>query len=911
MADIRCPMCGKSNPAERETCRYCSARLKPLVAPPNPPAKPGPEEAPDWLSSFRDGNAPGGQEDLGQASSFDGESEAPDWLSRLGGDSTQPSAESSDLPDWFTSPDSAAQSTPAQESTPAPGFSQGDEPALPDWFSTSKTESGLLDWLSAADETPQAENPASEPAAPDWMSSIQDSSSPQPSWLSDSSEPATPEDQPTQGFDFTALNTPAFGSEPAEDSGEDESSNWLSDDQDNAEWLSQPESKAAPETPPAAEAGSSRLPDWLSSLGTGETDDSQAEAGDSDWLSRVRARRDADQERDEQAGPEGENAAAPAAGMPDWLSELNAAIPQGQDAQGAAPVSPFLGSSDSGDDLSFDWLAGEVSQANQIGEEKNALEASLTSPAGAPTGAPAGVPAGDDDTPDWLKSLNNDFNQSSNRFAPGATAVLPDLPEDNPPASAAFSTEGDAPDWLADLSETAGTPAQPGSVPAFVIDEEPTGAPDEPVQEETFSALPDWLSGVSAEDSSPIIQSEGEPESAPDLEPASLPTWLEAMRPVEGVTLEPFKDTSDSRVENAGPLAGLRGALPAEIDIKGVQTPPPYTIKLPVSADLDSRLSVLKELLEAETRSQPAPKPAALSANLVVRALVFLFLLAAVIWSLYVGPLASTQFTPLSSSQAAQDFQIQVLSLSSGSRVLLALDYEPGYAAEINNALQPVLGHLQNQGVFVTALSTSVTGALLAEQAQANLEASSGLTGPKITNLGYLPGGPAGLAAFALNPAGILPVDIQADQGWAEAGMNPAAGLDNFNLVLVATDNAKTVNMWAEQLGPLLAQKRIALLMISSAQAEAVVQPYYATNPRLVSGYLGSLGDAQYFAAATGETLPQPGGLPTGSLQNSYAAAVLATVLLVIFGNLFNLGLSLFSTQKQAKPGTPRGEVKA
>jgi hypothetical protein len=43
MADVRCPMCSRLNPAERDTCQYCEARLKPLIAGQNPApeSKPG------------------------------------------------------------------------------------------------------------------------------------------------------------------------------------------------------------------------------------------------------------------------------------------------------------------------------------------------------------------------------------------------------------------------------------------------------------------------------------------------------------------------------------------------------------------------------------------------------------------------------------------------------------------------------------------------------------------------------------------------------------------------------------------------------------------------------------------------------------------------------------------------------
>ncbi len=61
MADVRCPMCGKTNPAEAESCRYCQARLKPL--------RPGGEDGavfgnqmgddgPDWLRELRSDSPP-------------------------------------------------------------------------------------------------------------------------------------------------------------------------------------------------------------------------------------------------------------------------------------------------------------------------------------------------------------------------------------------------------------------------------------------------------------------------------------------------------------------------------------------------------------------------------------------------------------------------------------------------------------------------------------------------------------------------------------------------------------------------------------------------------------------------------------------------------------------------------------
>jgi hypothetical protein len=46
VANVRCPMCGKANPADLDECRFCGARLKPLIASTpvdSQPIKPGEE----------------------------------------------------------------------------------------------------------------------------------------------------------------------------------------------------------------------------------------------------------------------------------------------------------------------------------------------------------------------------------------------------------------------------------------------------------------------------------------------------------------------------------------------------------------------------------------------------------------------------------------------------------------------------------------------------------------------------------------------------------------------------------------------------------------------------------------------------------------------------------------------------
>ncbi len=85
MADVRCPMCGKSNPENLEICQYCQARLKPLHISPSDAGSEKPsqssgsevpgsdESAPEWLRSLRL------EEEINELEEPSAGDEMPDW----------------------------------------------------------------------------------------------------------------------------------------------------------------------------------------------------------------------------------------------------------------------------------------------------------------------------------------------------------------------------------------------------------------------------------------------------------------------------------------------------------------------------------------------------------------------------------------------------------------------------------------------------------------------------------------------------------------------------------------------------------------------------------------------------------------------------------------------------------------
>ena len=115
MANIRCPMCSKTNPPDAETCAFCGARLKPVREPGFIPGQPGAgfasEDEPGWLSGLRsdEGSQPENTESDAPAEPAELASNLPDWLSRIRDRArveTSPSNEpsvpgGSEDPDWM------------------------------------------------------------------------------------------------------------------------------------------------------------------------------------------------------------------------------------------------------------------------------------------------------------------------------------------------------------------------------------------------------------------------------------------------------------------------------------------------------------------------------------------------------------------------------------------------------------------------------------------------------------------------------------------------------------------------------------------------------------------------------------------------------------------------------------------
>jgi len=796
---VRCPMCGKPNPADAEVCRYCHARLKPL----RPGEIPQPQETsdlesnlPDWMRQIQEESAPAQAEadDLLQAFRDEveevlpeapatededlwaemgaEEDDLPDWLKSLGEETapeasapseTGPAAAEDDLPDWL------GDTAPADEETATDALG-GEEPAaepgeLPDWLETLGTEAA----------EPAAEAPVEEEGLPDWLSSAEPAAEETATDALGGEEPAA---EPGELPDW--LET--LGTEAAEPAAE-----VPAEEEDLPDWLSSAEpaakeiaSDALGGEEPAAEPG--ELPDWLETLGT-ETAEPAAEVpaeeeGLPDWLSSAEPA--AEKIASDALG--GEEPAAEPGELPDWLEALEASAEAGPEEAASLELEPI--------------------EAESEAEE---AEGSTAQPF---------VFEGEEDLEDLL---------------------------------------GETPDWLDLLSPDAA--------------EELT---------EDDHALPPPLTADEAEE--PL-----EEEATPSVLQGELPSWLEAMRPVTAAAAGAV--VGDEPVETQGPLAGLRGVItPPEPSMMKPGKVALVGGRLVLTEQQEAQVKALQALLDDEFDPQPPPKPPLISQQQALRWLIGGLLLLAALLPLLIPPLRPA--LPSKILPAALNAQRLVEEVPENAPVLLAVDYSPGFTSEMETASAPLLSDLLSKNVRLVVVSTQPTGPDLSTHLLTQALAWRGIPGENYINLGYLPGGTAGLYAFAHAPQLVFRRGAGTDNIWQTPALASVQRLADFAMVVVITEDAETARAWIEQVRPVL-DDDTPLIMVISAQAEPMVEPYYETASHQVHGLVTGLEGGMAYASLRGQTISSA----TQGQWGSYSYIVWVAVVLMVLAGLYNLAL--------------------
>lgn len=867
MADVRCPMCGKATPADLEECQHCHARLRPIweSAPTSGAADPDDQasDLPDWLKSLR---APDEPEAQPSESEPEEQGALPDWLGAL---RKQPGegggAPSDELADDLASRSDEGDASWMQE------FYVQDDLAGEETFSKQMNDALQPDdagWLSRIGSTPTEEERPPQPSDTlDWLTEL---------------EQAAPDLSPT-GDQSWSSRQDSQSLEPAEPLPD-----WLAQtDADLPEWLGQGETPPASETsdealfePPAVAA---ELPDWLQQASQGvqeATGPVDASIPETEWTKLEPLESAAPQASDEAAVnwlADEEEA------LPDWLfSEAPPADEPASPAESAVAASMFTEAQSPGEDLT-DWSIAE-----------------------------------DADLPDWLKPSPEAGEEEEIPSLLFNEEPLPDAAQ-APEKEELAAPEEEISPWLAGAEAAAAGVGSPFTVePAEEnlgwldelestysglspnVLEEPAVLPGEAERLglEPGSTLPGWLSEMPGEEGEPAL--EGDAEDGSELRAAELPSWLQAMRPVGVMTsaADLPGEPELQQIENAGPLAGLRGALPAEPDVSQVQKPPVYSVKLQVTETQQLQAELLRSLVDSEGQPRVlAGRPAIRSQDLI-RVVIAVLLIFPLVFTLLTGFPQTGLPAP---SLEIETVGRMIDSLPPGAPVLLAVDYQPGFSGEMDAVAAPVVRHLLERGVYLALVSTVSTGPVQAEHLLNQVQSSSGALQPlqaNTINLGYIPGGAAGLLAFARSPRQALPTNLSGERAWESAELQAVDSLAEFALVLVATENPDVARYWIEQVQPQLGMTPLVMLM--SAQAEPNIWPYYHAYPSQVQGLVGGLAGGAAYLARSGQS-----GLAS-RYWSPFNLGIAVAVVLMILGGILHLVMGQMARQKQKAGGEQR-----
>ena len=449
--------------------------------------------------------------------------------------------------------------------------------------------------------------------------------------------------------------------------------------------------------------------------------------------------------------------------------------------------------------------------------------------------------------PEWLQAAapSSTFEDAGTRDRSGSQKEMDwprsEFPAEPPKDELAFppQAEDQKPSALSSIEPPqpqSGTPFAREPVPGSTLAKDPLSDQD---MESLFTELPDWLSKPGADQlDSSTPSSPGSTSEA--ISPASLPSWVQAMRPVESISRRSTAST-DQTLESKGALAGLQGVLPTmSTPIRSV-VPTKVGIKLSVNEEQHSHAALFERILEAETISQPVKSIQRISIQKLLGWTISALLIVFVTGLLLTG---SRVFRlpvqwPVASTSALQ----VVESLPENSPVLVIVDYEPARSAEMEAVAVPLLDHMiLLRHPRLALISTKTTGNLLAEKLITGsfLAGHNYQTGSQYIDLGFLPGGLTGVLAFSQDPVAAKPLDFNKDLAWTAPALQGVTRLSDFAALILLTDDVDSARVWIEQAGPY--RGSAPFVLAASAQAAPMIQPY--VDSRQVSGLVSGLSGA-------------------------------------------------------------------
>jgi hypothetical protein len=480
----------------------------------------------------------------------------------------------------------------------------------------------------------------------------------------------------------------------------------------------------------------------------------------------------------------------------------------------------------------------------------------------------------------------------------------------------------EVPDWFRDLDQKGAEPARESEVPEIEVEEagqvpnwlkqmghiEPTaemavgpgaevsrlaeGAAGEPLTEgpsleqgapTTPRPLP--LPQTTVEMKTPD-RLEARPSTG-DTTDTDMPAWVKAMQPTAARS-GPARAGLTPGMQAGELLTGIRGALTARAAVSAVKAR--EEVHAEITAEGADKARVFQDIV-----SQPLVAAAVPVARRrrrfwawLGRMVLYLLIIAAVVVPLYwQGALEMGFFSEynIPISARTQGVHKVIDTLPARSSVLVALDYDPTLAEELNTQARVLLQHLMQRKFKILSLSTTPTGPEMMQRLMDELAARPEYGykyGEDYINLGYLPGQETSLLLFGHSPLSAVRVDFRDGRDLSERPIVadlkrvPEQRLGQVVPLMIALSGTQEgLRTWIEQVGTPYGVRMIAGV---TGGIEPYAQPYLDSEQ--LSGLLSGLpGAAEY------EALTQKPGRAVRGLDSQVAVHLLLCGLIVL-GNM-------------------------
>jgi hypothetical protein len=382
------------------------------------------------------------------------------------------------------------------------------------------------------------------------------------------------------------------------------------------------------------------------------------------------------------------------------------------------------------------------------------------------------------------------------------------------------------------------------------------------------------------------LLTEGVAEGQPAAElPESAPELLAQIGDLrfEAITGQPL-GKSEAVPETVGALKDVTGVIRPELLFDGgtLQTTSLVDGAV-ITKEQTRRIELIRKLLaqESEGVSVSGKRRWALP---LVRWLVSAAVAAAIILPAMLGfTLLEPPAAQSGSAQAA--YQI-IEALPSDGHVLVAFEYEPDTAGEMQLVARALLEHLAEQpDLTVYAISTRITGPAMAQsvfEQVAPPDAGDDEPHGRWINLGYISGEANGVSALTVGSSPGVPSPLAFDYLGRPTGITATRLTElPLDLIIVLTSRLDDLRIWIEQAGRPIG---FPILAAMSAGSAPLAYPYQQTGQ--LTGVLSGVNDAVAYQAVSGSG-PIPALMTAWNAQAN--GALVAALAIALGGVIYGL----------------------